>query len=240
MIRAAICDDSPALGEEIRNLFQKCCREAAEGCQTVLFQDAGNLLYEVQDGAHFDAFLLDIEIPDMNGLELASRLKAFLPDAFIIFISSYDNYVFQSFQVQPFRFIPRSRMGELLPPAVSDMAALIAASEGKYLIAENQRTLEKISVRKILYIFQKGKYAHVVKTDRTCTRVRKTLKRIRLELPEDEFVWIDRGHIVNIRHIERIESTRICLKGKIELEVSLNRLSDLKQKVRAYWLDGKR
>ncbi len=239
MIRAAICDDAPALGEEIRTIFQECCKKAAESCQTLLFQDAAKLLYEIEDGTYFDAFLLDIEMPDMNGLELAARLKNALPAAPVIFISSYDRYVYQSFRVQPFRFIPRDRLETLLPAAVSDMIKLITDNDGNYLIAENQRTLEKIPVRNIRYIWQKEKYAHVEKTDKTCTKIRKTLKEICDMLPADEFVWADRGHIVRIQQIERIEGTCLYLKENIKLEIRLNRLAGLKRQVKAYWLGGR-
>lgn len=236
MIRAAICDDNLKMGEEIQLCFRDCCRAAGSDCRSALFQDGGQLLYELQDGAYFDVFLLDIEMPRMNGLDLAAKLKDFRPDALIIFISSYDRYVYQSFQVQPFRFIPRRRMEEMLTQAAADVVRALAEREQTYLIAENQRILEKIPVRRILYIWQKGKYANVVKTDGTSTKIRKTLKEICDELPPDEFVWADRGHVVRIAQIERIEDSHICLKGGVKLDASLNRLAGLKQQVRAYWL----
>lgn len=237
MIRIAICDDDLEMGKNISNIVLECCQKSDIMFQKALFQGSKELLYEVEDGAYFDIFLLDIEMPQMNGMELTEKLRTFLPDALVIFISSYSKYVFKSFKVQPFRFIPKAQIESMLPVAVNDVLRLVVAQEGKYIVAENKWTLEKISAKSIVYIWHREKYAYIEKTDGKNTKVRKTLKNLYEELPSGEFAWVDRGCIVNLQQIECITGAEVLLKTGIKLSVGLDRLTDLKRQVKGYWLE---
>lgn len=237
MIRIAICDDDPEMGKKISDIVLGCCQKSSIMFQKALFQGSKELLYEIEDGAYFDILFLDIEMPQMNGMELTEKLKFFLPDALVIFISSYSKYVYKSFKVQPFRFIPKAQIESMLPIAVNDVLRLATAREGKYIVVENKWTLEKIPAKSIVYIWHREKYVYIEKTDGKNTKVRKTLKNLYEELPPDEFVWVDRGCIVNLLQIESITGAEVLLKTGTKLSAGLDRLTDLKKKVRGYWLE---
>ena len=64
-----------------------------------ILSDYKNHLYQI--------VLLDIEMPDINGMELARQLRDMDDDLLIIFTTSYPEYMHESFEVQPFQFITK-------------------------------------------------------------------------------------------------------------------------------------
>lgn len=236
MIRIAICDDDVKEAEAAGRIVERCCREKKMVCKSRIFHDSKALFYEVEDGEYYDVLLLDIEMPGLNGIELTNRVRKYLPDAITIFVTSYEQYVYKSFEVQPYRFIPKKNAGEMLPAAVRDALGLAAEREGKFYVAENQRVLEKIPLKSITYIWHREKYAYIEKSNREHTKVRKTLKQVYKELPEEEFVWVDRGCIVNLAQIQQITGEGILLTDGTRLGVGRERITELKDRLRGYWI----
>lgn len=236
MIYIAICDDDVKEAEMVGSLVERCCREKEMVCRSETFHDSRSLFYEVEEGTYYDILLLDIEMPGLNGIELTNRVRKYLPDAITIFVTSYEQYVYKSFEVQPYRFIPKGNAGEMLPAAVEDALRLASEREGRFYIAENQKVLEKIPLKSITYIWHREKYAYIEKTNMEHTKVRKTLKQVYKELPKEDFAWVDRGCIINLAHIQRIIGDGIILTDGIQLGVGREKLSELKDKLREYWI----
>ncbi len=236
MISIAVCDDDVREAEMVGKIVEKCCMEREMVCRSEIFYNSNSLFYEVEEGAYFDILLLDIEMPNLDGIELTNKVKKYLPDAITIFVTSYEKYIYKSFEVQPYRFIPKGNADEMLPGAVRDALGLALDREGKFYIAENQKVLEKIPLKSITYIWHREKYAYIEKSNGEHTKVRKTLKQIYRELPEEEFVWVDRGCIVNLGKIHKITGDNIILAEGVQLGAGRERITELKNRLRKYWV----
>lgn len=238
MIHIAICDDDRKYAKEIELMVEECCSKTESIYYNEIFEGSMKLIEEMEKGKYFDIFLLDIKMPKIGGMELAAKIRDLSPQAIIIFISSYEKYVFQSFKVQPYRFIPQKRMTDMLPDAIKDALELAKKQQEEFYVVENQNVLERISLSNILYIWHQGKYAYIEKADGDSIKVRKSLKQIFMELPAKDFVWADRGHIVGSMQIDRIEGNEIILKDKKRISVSQDRITDVKNQMREYWIKG--
>lgn len=236
MIKIAICDDELEKGKLIDGMVEEWTSDHAIYAERELFSSSRGLLYEIEDGTNFDLLMLDIEMPELDGMELTEKIKKCLPDAIIIFITSHEKYVYESFKVQPFRFIPKKLLNRMLPLALKDAIEVIEKSEGKYLYTTNQEGMEKIPTRSITYIWHREKYAYIEKTNGERTKVRKTLRQVYSELPTDDFVWIDRGCICNLLQVQRIENGDVLLTDGTKLPVSRDRLTEVKNFLRKYWV----
>jgi len=237
MIRIAVCDDNITEGENVCRLVEQCCKEAKAIYRINCFDHSKALWYEIDEGAYFDLFLLDIDMPELDGLELTGEIRRFLPDALVIFVTSYEKYVYDSFKVQPYRFLPKKCIGEMLPGAIRDALGRLAELEDKYLIIENQRGLEKVPLRRITHIWHEGKYAYIEKMDRNTAKVRKTLKQVYEELPAGDFCWVDRGCIVNLSNIEQITGEYIFFANGTRIDVNKEKLAGFKRTVHQYWIE---
>ena len=73
MLQIGICDDETLLLEEIKKLTDDCLQDQQTFCVTTTYTDGTALLYDIQDGRRFDLLLLDIEMPDISGMELSAH-----------------------------------------------------------------------------------------------------------------------------------------------------------------------
>lgn len=249
MVQIGICDDEKVLIENLKERVQDCLTNNIIFATIQTFHKGELLLYEIQDGAHFDLLLLDIEMPGINGMELAARVKKLLPDVLIIFITSHLEYALDAYELSVFRYIPKNNMTERLEHALIDAASLIQLQLSRSYIINNQNRIERIPLKNLLYINHESKNAKLVtdipnrnaadgiKMDavHTCYKVRKTMAQIYTELDSVDFCYIDRGCIVNLSHVMSIKTGYCILKDGTKLPVSQSRLAELKERMLNFW-----
>lgn len=235
MIRIAVCDDNEEKGRWIGAFVEEQMQKRRVIYEKQLFCDSKNLLYEIEDGIWYDAFLLDIDMPELDGFRLAEEIKKYLPDAIVIFITDYETYVYESFRVHPFRFIPKARLEEMLPNALADMLTVLEKLDGKYYRVNNREGMDSFPVKSILYIRHSGKYAYLERSDGSTAKVRKTLKEVYKEIPEGDFVWIAKGCICNLMQIKKISEGNVVLADGTMLPISRDKLTEVKNQLRRYW-----
>lgn len=236
MISIAICDDEKCDRQKVFNEISECLRDLDEDkkCKMRMFDNSKGLWYEVDDGTSFDVFFLDIGMPGMNGMDLSVLIKQKKPDSLIIFVTSHEEYVYESFKVQPFRFIPKSKLHQMLPDALSAALRKVKSQTGSVYVIKNQQGVEKILLKDIVYIWHEGKYAYLEKANNDNTKIRKTLKEIYAELDSDMFEWLARGCICNLSHIERIVGDCAYLSNGERQIISRRRIRGIKEKLREY------
>ena len=69
----------------------------------------------------YQIIFLDIEMQEMNGIEVARRLRELEKDFLLVFITGYDNYMLESFEVLPFRYVLKPIDSEKLEPILQQI-----------------------------------------------------------------------------------------------------------------------
>ncbi|MBQ9947822.1 MAG: response regulator transcription factor, partial [Oscillospiraceae bacterium] len=213
MLRIAVCDDEKRLAEENKAVLETALAELCVSAEITVYTDSRNLLYDItEDGFHYDLLLSDIEMPELSGMELAERIKPFLPDIRIVFITSHIEYAIDAFELSIFRYVPKSDIEKRLPTAIKDAVSLINLEADKSYTIQAKGRFEKIPFRDILYIERDGKNAAINTADGV-SKVRRSLQAVFDELDSEEFIFIDRGYIVNLIHIMQIKNSTAVLKN---------------------------
>ena len=159
MIHIAICDDNKQSVSCAETITDKFFKEHCVDCKIQTYQSSENLLYDLQDGIHYDLLLLDIEMPGMDGMDLAKVIYDTMPAAKIIFITSHLEYAITAYEFSVFRYIPKTVIDEKLPFALEDYYKLYRLERNEFYTVEIKNHVEQLPYREILYIIKDGKYA---------------------------------------------------------------------------------
>jgi DNA-binding LytR/AlgR family response regulator len=179
-----------------------------------------------------DALLLDIQMPDLTGIELIESLRNETPK--IIFTTAFTEYAVQGFDYdqvvdflhKPIRFarfvkaIERLKKLLLLERNFERQvdAEAIVSEKSNYLHLKDNSITFKIEVAQISYVQAWGNYVKVFTDDEKLKIFRKTIKELEEELSVHGFVRIHKSYLVNSHKVIAIENTRVRL-AKIALPI---------------------
>ena len=235
MIKIAICDDEEKAVALHEKIVKTCLQAQGVGYEITTYTQSRNLLYDItDDGFFYDLILLDIEMPGISGMEIPQQLKGFLPNVRIIFVTSHTEYAIDAFELSIFRYVPKNNLEVKLATAVTDAAKLIELEAGQEYTIQTASRMEKIPYKDIFYIQRDGKNASIMSSV-GIAKVRKSLQQVFDELNTPEFIFIDRGCIVNIIQIMKISDGMVVLKNGEQLPISRSHLQEVKQKINQFW-----
>ena len=118
MTRIAVCDDDAIFLERVEQLLKKYAKENDQTFGLTCLQNPQTLWDEVNDGTIFDIFILDIEMPELDGLKLAERIRQASPNAPILFFTSHVELSREGYKVEALRFVSKVSMESELPEAL--------------------------------------------------------------------------------------------------------------------------
>ena len=236
MVRIAICDDENEAVSRHAELVRKTLQERGIGFEIETYTRSDNLLYDITDDHFFfDLLLLDIEMPNFSGMELCNKIKPFLPNIKVIFVTSYIEYAIDAFELSIFRYVPKNNLDNRLVSAVVDAAKLIELETDQEYVIQAAGRMEKIPYKDIFYVQRDGGKNSMIVSNMGTSKVRKSLQQVFEELNTPEFIFIDRGYIVNIIQIMKISDGMAYLKNGETLPISRSHLQEVKQQINKFW-----
>jgi len=230
MIRIAVLDDEENYFEVIRQITQKTMEEMGMEYEIQEYSCADTLFADLSKDEYFDVYLLDIQLPDKSGMEVAKQIRLKFWDPIIIFITNYLDYAIQAFEVNAFRYIPKNLLNEYLPKAYQMLSTdKWQARQRVYVVTTNSR-VEKIPYREIYYLKKEGKYVLIVH-QRGTSKVRKTLQDVVDELNANHFRIIERGFAVNMYHVMSFKDHQILVRDGSYLPVGKQRIQMVRKAI---------
>ncbi len=179
----------------------------------------------------FDLLFLDIQMPGMNGLTLAERLRREGQLLDIIFISNREDMIFDALRYNPKGFIRKSRFIQDVEGVIKTYFAYRREeTNARTLIVEDREQITYIAIDTLIYIESIGKkqLAHIVGREQPI-ELRKQMQQLEAELTGRGFLRIHKGYLVNYRFIRKICETDVILTNDARLPVSRRRLTDIRE-----------
>ena len=233
--QAAVCEDHPGALDLIRSQLEEVFHQRRLPMVLDAYSDPRMLLKAVADGRRYALFCLDIDMPGLNGIELCRRLRADGSRALVVFISGKEELVFQTFEVQPFRFVRKSHFKEELPQLADDVVReLRGRVEESIVVAEpHSKRLYTFGTQSLLYIEALAKDCRFV-TASGETVLTARLMELEERLRPHGFVRCHRSYLVNCRYIFSIQKDTVILYDHTVLPVSRGRADELRELFFAY------
>ena len=236
MLKIALVDDNT----DFLLLLRKKVHTFFDGrnvlCEVRLFPNPEVFYFDLEEGFHYDICFLDIEMPQMNGLDLAKKIRESAQATYLVFITSYLQYAVEGYEVKAFSYIPKNLLEEKLEATLLGIFGEMQEKNEKYYFVETNSRFERIEYKEIIYVYKNNKNAVFVLKDREVP-VRKTLQEVFLQLDSEEFICIERGYIVNIEHIIKLENKEITLRNGKKFQVGRTHIREVKETIHGYWRD---
>lgn len=202
-IKTIIVDDEPG----ILLLLQSTLREL-EGALVVGTATNATDAIDLIQGQNPNLAFLDIELPDMLGIELAEKLKEIKPDLAIVFVTAHREHFFDAFGLYAVDYILKPIDEERVKQTFRHIQQTFKISDRSLkpkkttisINSDNQQIFAKQD--EIFFIEKTGRYTllHCVNGK---YKTRQTLQRFEQKL-DKTFFRSHKSYIINIMRIERI------------------------------------
>lgn len=172
---------------------------------------------QVMTGRGVDALFVDINMPDLNGMELVSSL----PDPpMVVFTTAYAEYAAESYRfpavdylLKPFDFAGFQRAAGRLLKQASHLRVRPAVPEDDCLLVKDGYKYVSVRIADILYAQGMGDYVQIYVEGRKPVIAGTSMAQIKESLPAC-FMQVHRSWIVNMRKVREIERMRIVIGGE--------------------------
>ena len=230
MIKIAICDNDVALTSLIECLLYKIAQKMSIAIDVDIFFDGITLRKSMEQENSYDLIYLDIEMEKLDGIETARQIREKDYMVLIIYVSSYEEYLKELFEVEPFRFLSKP-IDEKLFYKYFQSAYERIEKEQEYFEVKFNNEIVHVPIKNIVYFESEKRYVHVITDKRKYTLYGK-LKEIESQMKNRKFVFIriHQSYLVNYKYIKRINLLSVVLHNGIELRISEDRVKDVRKK----------
>lgn len=183
-----------------------------------------------------DVLFLDIDMPGMNGFEVAETIQEFYNDVLIIFLTSHDDMVFHSFKYRPFWFVRKNYIKELsiVIPALLKKLDSIYENLNSVKTINIDDEVYKIDVKSVKVVSSYHHYVFWEDETGKETRIRAKIQNLEKQFADLFFVRVQKGIIVNLRFISKINSRRVILKDGSDFNISRDQLEKVRREYIRY------
>lgn len=222
MLNIAVLDDEDMYIDRVCKITEKCMKQMEMDYEICIYKSGREVLEELKNDRYFDVYLLDMKLPDMDGLEVAKQIRRRFSKPILIYVSHYLDYCPKVFELKTHRYIMKTKLEEELPEAYQTMLEVLKERKkrgNRYYMAEYYNEFEKIFYRDIYYLKKDKKYVVIVHKDGE-TSVRMSLGAMLEKLDGEEFLMIERGYIVNLDHVKSLKDSGLGITNGETLPVS--------------------
>lgn len=216
MIKIAICDNDVALTSLIECLLYKIAQKMSIAIDVDIFFDGITLRKSMEQENSYDLIYLDIEMEKLDGIETARQIREKDYMVLIIYVSSYEEYLKELFEVEPFRFLSKP-IDEKLFYKYFQSAYERIEKEQEYFEVKFNNEIVHVPIKNIVYFESEKRYVHVITDKRKYTLYGK-LKEIESQMKNRKFVFIriHQSYLVNYKYIKRINLLSVVLHNGME------------------------
>lgn len=226
-ITCIILDDEP-LARELMTLFVDQTPHLELVAQ---FENGAESFHFLQNN-NVDLVFSDIEMPDINGMELAKSLKN---APYFIFTTAYEQYAVDGFDIGAIDYIKKPVTYARFLKAVQKAEAVVnlktmPKDENDFFVRADG-ILHRIKLTEIKYLETMGDYVKIHLNDGTTVVQLSSMKAMEDRLPKHDFFRIHTSFIIPLKNIRKIFGNMVVLNSGEELPVAKPRKQELYHKL---------
>lgn len=220
-MRVAICDDEQTQRELITKYLNEWAKLRNVDMSITAFSDGSKLLFAWEEDKAYDLLVLDIEMGESNGVELAKKIRESDELVPILFITGYEQYMEQGYEVAALHYLVKPVNTDKL---FTVLDRLRNAKPEIKLLFQTADVVISLPASRIWYIEASGHYC-VLYTQEECYELRQSITALEKYLNErleesSPFIKCHRSYIVNLQHIASIVKNELIMDNGKRLPIS--------------------
>jgi DNA-binding LytR/AlgR family response regulator len=221
-----LCDDNDVQLNYIKSLITSWMNIGNVKCEVFTYNSAEQLIFENAGSFPFDLLVLDIQMGEMNGMELAKHIREYDKNIMLIFITGLRDYVFEGYEVGALRYLLKPVKEEHFMALLDEAFARMQQDNKRWFIFTHGGEKVKLNYDDIIYVEARGHYIELVTTNQSY-ELKGSIGQISNELGGDDFFSTHRSYIVNLKHVERINKADCRMSNEASIPVSRGNYQDL-------------
>lgn len=229
MITIALCDDNDLQRELMQDMLDEYIKTRAVTYTT--FSSGEKLIEHVKANGGFDIYILDVIMPGINGMEVATTLRQLYDTGHIIFATASLEYAVMSYDVEAFHYLTKpvepSKLFRILDKACSKLNPTEDVIE-----IRSPKGEMRLKIKNIMYVELKDRAPYFYLNDgRVCEglKLRGSFREIVEPLFRDSnFSFCGVGRVVNLRYVDAMDSESLLMYNGTQLYFPRSAYADLK------------
>lgn len=226
MLRIAICDDDRFFISHISKLTAAVMKEYKPELRE--FTGAQGLLSALAEGSFSpDIALIDIQMPDTDGISLAEELNRLAPECRIIYVSSYIDFATEVYDTQHSYYVLKTQLEERLPKALMK-AYTDLNTPPSYVLIKNGVSVTKLPLRSLYYI-ERSLHKTLLYTAEECYTTSQSPTEFLNSAKGVSFIHCHQSYWVNTAAIQSMGVYSFKLTNGEEVPISRSKKAESKE-----------
>ena len=228
-MRIAICDDEEIYRVELKTILDKLLANIDYDIDT--FED-GRILSEAFSKEPYDLVFLDIEMPAVDGITLAKKIRSKSENVFIVFLTSHIEYALEGYEVNALRYLTKPVDTDKLREVLKYVLDKQGSNSHQIIIKEDGEDI-LIDINDVIYMESMNQNVRIV-TSRGEHIIRYNISDFEEELKNDGFFRIHRGYLISLSKVKKLAKNDVVMDGDVTLPVSRSNVKPLKDAFYSY------
>lgn len=235
-IEIAVCDDETIYIERLVKFIEVYSDEAAVELNLTSYISGEKLVEDIrEDEKRYDIVFLDVEMPQMDGMDVARAIRNVTMEPILCFVTSHETFAREAYRVEALGYLVKPVSYVELKRLLGRAVVMIQyqrdcdEAEERYVEIPVARNTAIVDVRNIQYIEKRRNQCILHCTDReiTCYEV---LKKLYERLNHKTFIYTHQGYIVNFDHIKEVAENVVYLGDGKEVPISRSHYKEVRER----------
>lgn len=235
MLQVAVLEDEQESRVQIKRCLERYQAENHAEWDMDYFSSGAELLFSGASG--YDMLLMDIEMPQMSGIEVARRVRREDQHVAIVFITNMANYALQGYEVEAMDFIVKpytyevfqfrmDRVVHRVERKKSNRAVLLTSNDQVYRVLLSELLYVEVAQHTLIYHTEQGEIA-----------VRGSMREAEKALMPYGFCKCSQSYLIHLRFVTRVKDDEVFL-NKERIHISRGSKKELIRALAEYTANG--
>lgn len=241
MLHIAICDDDAAELAQTRALLDDFLASRELAAQVREFTAGKELLFDMDGSRVYDLYLLDVVMPEMNGIELGVRLRETDEHGAIIYLTTSEDFAIDSYTARAFWYLVKPVKPDTLFPVLDKAVAAHQKRLDSGINVKTRDGFERLLFDDVYYVVSVERSAHFVhKGGVTESSVNSTSFQEKTEplLADRRFRRCGASLVLNLQYVKSVDKSGATLRTGERLELPRRAAAELRSAWTQYWMEG--